>query len=137
VIDIDLKGTFNVSRAVLPHLKMYGGVIVNISATLQYLGTTGQVHASAAKAGVDTLTRVLAAEWGPYNIRVNGIAPGPTEGTEGGRRLTTEASRDGALRNCRLGRMAPIDDIATATVYLCSDAGTLVNGATRVVVEVA
>ena len=48
VVDIDLKGTFNVSRAALPHLKAQGGSVINISATLPYLGTMGQAHASAA-----------------------------------------------------------------------------------------
>ena len=98
VVDIDLKGTFNVSRAALPHLKAQGGSVINISATLPYLGTIGQAHASAAKAGVDSLTRTLAVEWGPHGIRVNGIAPGPIEGTEGVRRLTNEKSRESALR---------------------------------------
>ena len=59
----------------------------------------GQAHASAAKAGVDSLTRTLAVEWGPYGIRVNGIAPGPIEGTEGVRRLTNEKSRASVLRH--------------------------------------
>src|SRR5439155_7990759 len=57
VVDIDLKGTFNVSRAALPFLKAQGGSVINISATLPYLGVMGQAHASAAKAGVDSLTR--------------------------------------------------------------------------------
>src|ERR1700687_3223939 len=69
VVDIDLKGTFNVSRAAFPHLKARGGVVLNISATLQLLGTVGQSHASAAKAGVDALTRALAVEWGPAGGR--------------------------------------------------------------------
>src|SRR4029079_17228615 len=73
VVDIDLKGTFNVSRAALAHLKKQGGSVLNISATLPSLGTMGQSHAAAAKAGIDSLTRTLAVEWGPYGIRVNGI----------------------------------------------------------------
>jgi len=93
VVDIDLKGTFHVSKAALPHLRAHGGSVVNISATLPYLGTMGQSHAAAAKAGIDSLTRTLACEWGPYAIRVNGIAPGPIEGTEGVRRLRSAAIR--------------------------------------------
>ena len=133
VVDIDLKGTFNASRAALPHLKARGGSVINISATLPYLGTMGQAHASAAKAGVDSLTRTLAVEWGPYGIRVNGIAPGPIEGTEGVRRLTTEHSRDSAVRGCPLGRLGTIDDIANAALFLCSGAASFVNGVTLVV----
>ena len=133
VVDIDLKGTFNVSRAALPHLKAQGGSVINISATLPYLGTMGQAHASAAKAGVDSLTRTLAVEWGPYGIRVNGIAPGPIEGTEGVRRLTNQKSREGALRHCPLGRLGTVDDIANASLYLASDAASYVNGVTLVV----
>ena len=133
VVDIDLKGTFNVSRAALAHLKTQGGSIVNISATLPYLGTMGQAHASAAKAGVDSLTRTLAVEWGPHGIRVNGIAPGPIEGTEGVARLTSEASRASAIRNCPVGRMGTVDDIAHAALFLVSDAASYVNGVTLVV----
>jgi peroxisomal 2,4-dienoyl-CoA reductase len=133
VVDIDLKGTFNVSRAALAHLRQRGGAVLNISATLPYLGTIGQAHASAAKAGVDSLTRTLAVEWGPYGIRVNGIAPGPIEGTEGVTRLTTEQSRASALKNCPLGRMGTTGDIANAALFLVSDAASFVNGVTLVV----
>jgi len=133
VVDIDLKGTFHVARAALPHLKARGGAVLNISATLPYLGTMGQSHASAAKAGIDALTRTLACEWGPYGIRVNGIAPGPVEGTEGVRRLTTEQSRGDAVRGCPLGRLATVDDIANAALFLSSRAAAFVNGVTLVV----
>ena len=64
VVDIDLKGTFNVCRAAFAELKKNRGQILNISATLHYLGTPLQLHVSAAKAGVDALTRNLAVEWG-------------------------------------------------------------------------
>ena len=133
VIDIDLKGTFNVSRAALRHLKVQGGSILNISATLQLLATLGQVHASAAKAGIDTLTRTLAAEWGSHKIRVNGIAPGPVEGTEGVRRLSTPASRAAIATQCPLGRMATIGEIASAALFLVSDAASFITGVTLVV----
>jgi peroxisomal 2,4-dienoyl-CoA reductase len=133
VVDIDLKGTFNASRAALAPLRVRGGVILNISATLQLLGTIGQAHASAAKAGVDALTRTLAAEWGRYGIRVNGIAPGPTEDTEGVRRLTSDASRAAMLQRCPLGRMATIDDTAGAALFLCSEAASYITGVTLVV----
>ena len=133
VVDIDLKGTFNASRAALPHLKARGGSVINISATLPYLGTIGQSHAAAAKAGIDSLTRTLAVEWGPFGIRVNGIAPGPIDGTEGVRRLTSEASREQAVRTCPMGRLGTTDDIANAALYLCSDAASYVNGVTLVV----
>jgi len=133
VVDIDLKGTFNVSRAALPHLKARGGIVLNISATLQLLGTAGQVHAAAAKAGVDALTRTLAVEWGPYGIRVNGLAPGPVDGTEGVRRLTTPASRQRINELCPLGRLATIDEVASAAVFLCSDASAFITGTTLVI----
>lgn len=133
VVDIDLKGTFNVSRAALPHLRAKGGVVLNISATLQLLGTIGQSHAAAAKAGVDSLTRTLAAEWGPYGIRVNGLAPGPVDGTEGVRRLVSEAGRAAIAAQCPLGRMATIDEVADAALFLCSDAARFISGVTLVV----
>lgn len=133
VVDIDLKGTFNVSRAALPHLRARGGVVLNISATLQLLGTVGQSHAAAAKAGVDSLTRTLAAEWGPYGIRVNGIAPGPVDGTEGVRRLVSDEGRRAIAAQCPLGRMAAIDEIADAALFLCSDAARFITGVTLVV----
>lgn len=134
VVDIDLKGTFNVSRAAFAHLKASGsGVVLNISATLQLLGTIGQSHAAAAKAGIDALTRGLAVEWGPSGIRVNGLAPGPVEGTEGVKRLTNEASRQMIQEQCPLGRMATIDEIAHASLFLCSDASAFVTGVTLVV----
>ena len=133
VVDIDLKGTFNVSRAALSYLKAKGGVILNISATLQLLGTVGQSHAAAAKAGIDSLTRTLAAEWGPSGIRVNGLAPGPVDGTEGVRRLVSDSARLDIEQQCPLGRMATIDEVANAALFLCSNASAFITGVTLVI----
>jgi 2,4-dienoyl-CoA reductase [(3E)-enoyl-CoA-producing], peroxisomal len=133
VIDIDLKGTFHACRAALPYLKASRGVILNISATLHYGGTPAQLHVSAAKAGVDALTRNLAVEWGPYGIRVVGIAPGPIDGTEGVERLLPVDRRDALRTQVPLQRLGVIDDVAKAAVFLCSDLASYVNGATLVV----
>lgn len=133
VVDIDLKGTFNVTKAAYPHLKKQGGAVLNISATLQLLGTIGQAHASAAKAGIDALTRTLSAEWGPAGIRVNGLAPGPVDGTEGVKRLVSDEARHVIATQCPLGRMATIEEISSAAVFLCSDAARFITGVTLVV----
>jgi len=133
VVDIDLKGTFNVCRAAFAQLKEHQGQILNISATLHYLGTPMQLHVSAAKAGVDALTRNLAVEWGRYGIRVNGIAPGPIEDTEGMKRLLPELLKDKLRKNIPLGRFGRINDIEKAALFLCSDAASFINGEVLVV----
>ena len=133
VVDIDLKGTFNVCRAAFDQLKNNRGQILNISATLHYLGTPMQLHVSAAKAGVDAITRNLAVEWGRYGIRVNAIAPGPIEDTEGMKRLVPEPIKEKLRQRVPLGRFGLIKDIEAAAVFLCSDAATYINGAVLVV----
>jgi len=133
VIDIDLKGTFNVCRATFAQLKEHRGQILNISATLHYIGTPLQLHVSAAKAGVDALTRNLAVEWGRYGIRVNGIAPGPIEDTEGMQRLVPELVKERLRKTIPLGRFGRIADIEKAAVFICSDAASYINGTVLVV----
>jgi len=133
VVDIDLKGTFNVCRASFEELKKHGGQILNISATLHYLGTPMQLHVSAAKAGVDALTRNLAVEWGRHGIRVNAIAPGPIGDTEGMKRLVPEPIKEKLKQRIPLGRFGMIADIENAAVFLCSDAANYFNGAVLVV----
>jgi len=133
VVDIDLKGTFNVCRAAFAQLKENRGQILNISATLHYLGTPMQLHVSAAKAGVDALTRNLAVEWGRYGIRVNAIAPGPIEDTEGMQRLVPEPVREKLKKNVPLGRFGRIADIEKAALFICSEAGSFINGEVLVV----
>jgi peroxisomal 2,4-dienoyl-CoA reductase len=133
VVDIDTKGTFNVCRAAFEALKKSQGQILNISATLHYLATPMQIHVSAAKAGVDAITRNLSAEWGRYGIRVNGIAPGPIEDTEGIKRLLPEALKEKITKKIPLGRFGRIADIENAALFLTSDAASYINGVTLVV----
>src|SRR5688572_17940619 len=83
VVEIDLFGTFFCSQAALPHMRATGGgSIINISMTLHYRGWPQMAHATAAKGGIDALTRTLAVEWAAYGVRVNAVAPGPVP-TEG------------------------------------------------------
>lgn len=133
VVDIDTKGTFNVCRASFEELKKSRGQILNISATLHYLATPMQIHVSAAKAGVDAITRNLSVEWGRHGIRVNGIAPGPIEDTEGMKRLLPEALKEKITRKIPLGRFGRIADIENAALFLASDAASYINGVTLVV----
>lgn len=133
VVDIDTKGTFNVCRASFEALKESKGQIINISATLHYLATPMQIHVSAAKAGVDAITRNLSVEWGRHGIRVNGIAPGPIEDTEGMKRLLIPELKEKITRKIPVGRFGRIEDIENAALYLASDAASFVNGVTLVV----
>ena len=133
VVDIDTKGTFNVCRAAFEELKKSQGQILNISATLHYLATPMQIHVSAAKAGVDAITRNLSAEWGRHGIRVNGIAPGPIEDTEGMKRLLMPELKEKITRKIPLGRFGRIKDIENAALFLTSDAAGYINGVTLVV----
>ena len=133
VLDIDTKGTFNVCRAAFEELKTSKGQIINISATLHYLATPSQIHVSAAKAGVDAITRNLSVEWGRYGIRVNGIAPGPIEDTEGIKRLLMPELKEKITRKIPLGRFGRIADIENAALFLASDAASYINGVTLIV----
>jgi NAD(P)-dependent dehydrogenase (short-subunit alcohol dehydrogenase family) len=129
VVDIDLLGTYNVTRAVFEAWQRdHGGNIVNISAPFELKGAAMQAHVAAAKAGVDSLTRTCAVEWGPYGIRVNAIAPGSIAGTEGVRRFAA-AVRDGDERaNNPLGADGHGTDIAYTVLFFCSPAARLISG---------
>lgn len=137
VMEIDAIGTFNVSRAAFNHLRAAAGAaIINISATLHYGATWYQAHASAAKASVDSLTRTLALEWGVHDIRVNGVAPGPIEGTAGLTKLApakADAFQGLWRERIPLGRLGTKRDIAFAVVFLAGSAAGFVNGHTLVV----
>jgi NAD(P)-dependent dehydrogenase (short-subunit alcohol dehydrogenase family) len=129
VIDIDLLGTFNSCRAAFEHLKKPGASVVSISATQAFVASPMQVHVCAAKAGVDMVTRVLAQEWGPAGVRVNSIAPGPVDGTEGMQRLAgTPEMREKVNNLVALRRFATKEEIAEVALFLCSPAASYITG---------
>ncbi|MDR3632259.1 MAG: SDR family oxidoreductase [Isosphaeraceae bacterium] len=130
VIDIDTKGTWNVSKAAYDAwLREHGGQFLNISATLHYGGTPAQLHVSAAKAAVDALTRNLAVEWGPQGIRVNAIAPGPIADTEGARRLFPGPIAERLQQVTPTRRLGRVEDIVNLSLFLLSDAASNIHGA--------
>lgn len=130
VVDIDLLGTFNTCRAAFEHLRRPGASIINISATQAFTPMPFQAHVCAAKAGVDMLTRCLAIEWGNEGVRVNSIAPGAVDDTEGMRRLApTPDVRDRLTRAIPLQRFATKDEIADLALFLSSDAARFITGA--------
>jgi NAD(P)-dependent dehydrogenase (short-subunit alcohol dehydrogenase family) len=130
VVDIDLVGTFNVFHASYEHLVKPGASLIAISAPQSKHPYAYQAHVNAAKAGVDMLTRTLALEWGRDGIRVNGIIPGPIEGTEGLARLSPdERSRQRINSTVPLGRLGNVSDVAQVALFLCSPAAAYVSGA--------
>jgi NAD(P)-dependent dehydrogenase (short-subunit alcohol dehydrogenase family) len=105
-----------------------GGRIIFVSATLHYAGSALQLHASAAKAGVDAVSASVCIEEGPRGVTSNVIAPGAIAGTEGMSRLAPAGAGGGAWRGVPAGRPGYAREIADATVFLFSEAGNYVNG---------
>ena len=129
VVDIDLLGTFHVVRAAFPYLNKPGASIVNITAPQAWIPMEFQMHVCAAKAGVDMVTRVGAMEWGAAGVRINSVAPGPIEGTEGMKRLApNDVTRELVKETVPLGRFGTPDDIAQACLWLASPMAAYVTG---------
>lgn len=128
VVDIDLCGTFNASRAAFALLRERRGCIVSITATQAFHAMPLQSHAAAAKAGIEILTRDLALEWASAGVRVNTVVPGPIEGTEGMSRLAPPGAADKMKRHVPLGRWGTIEEVAGIVLFLCSPAAAYVTG---------
>ncbi|MDE2412870.1 MAG: SDR family oxidoreductase [Sphingomonadales bacterium] len=127
VVDIDLNGTFNVFRGCHDLLADEASLIA-ITAGQAVNPMQLQAHACAAKAGINQLIRVLALEWGP-NVRVNGISPGPIEGTEGMARLAPDpATKAKHFERIAMKRWGEVNEIAEGAVFLCSDAARYITG---------
>lgn len=132
VIDIVLNGTFYCSSAVGNYWIKTGqkGAMLNMLATYAWDAGPGVVHSAAAKAGVMSLTRTLAVEWGrKFGFRVNGIAPGPIERTGGADRLfQSEEAVKRTINSVPLGRVGQPEEIAELAAFIMSDKASYMNG---------
>jgi 3-oxoacyl-[acyl-carrier protein] reductase len=132
VLDINLKGAFLVTKAVVKYMmKQRSGAIVNIASVVGIMGNAGQANYTASKAGLIALTKTTAKELGSRNVRVNAVAPGfiRTAMTD----KLSEQAKEAMLRNVPLGRPGEPEDVAKAVAFLASDNAAYVNGQTLAV----
>lgn len=130
VVDIDLIGTFNVLRASYQFLRKPGASLISISAPQGSRPAMLQAHVCAAKAGINMLTQCLAMEWGPAEVRVNAISPGPIADTEGMRRLAASPEIEAAIkRRLALRDFGSKRDIADLALFLATDHARYITGA--------
>ncbi len=127
VIDVNLKGVFNVTQAVAAVMvEQNSGVILNASSVVALYGNFGQTNYVASKAGVIGMTKVWARELGRKGIRVNAVAPGfiETRMTEG----IPEKVKEKMVERVPLGRMGTVQEVANVYLWLASDESSYVTG---------
>jgi 3-oxoacyl-[acyl-carrier protein] reductase len=127
VIDVNLKGVFLVTRAVVPHMiRRGGGVILNAASVVALNGNFGQTNYVASKAGVIGMTRMWARELGKHNIRVNAIAPGFIA-TDMLKSMPPDILAD-MVSHTPVGRVGTPEDVANAYFWMASDQASFVHG---------
>ena len=127
VLDTNVTGLFNVTRAVAPHMTAQrSGTIVNLSSVAATRGGRGQSNYAASKGAIEAFTRAMAVELGPRRIRVNAVAPGVID-TEMSKDVR-ELAGDEALKRIVLRRYGSVDDVANAVWFLASDLAGYVTG---------
>jgi 3-oxoacyl-[acyl-carrier protein] reductase len=135
VVDVNLKGAFLCCQAVIPEMVQQGkGTIVNISALAgHWRASLAGVQYTAAKAGVEGLTRQLAYDWGKSGIRVNAVAPTVTltgERVQGLWEAKGEEEKKKVLSAIPLRRLGTPEEVASVVVFLASEEASYITGIT-------
>ena len=136
IMDIDLRGTFLMTKFVLPMMMKQGGSIVNTASFSGLAADMNRVAYTSAKAGVINLTRSTAIEYGRENIRANAIAPGTIETPLVDRMAGDTQNENGkAFRDTQkwvtpLGRLGTPEEVAKLVVFLASDDSSFITGET-------
>ena len=133
VIDVNLKGVFLCCQAVgKKMMQQGGGKIINISSAAGILGEQGFLPYCVSKAGVMTLTRILAYEWSRYHIIVNAIAPGFLAGGMNTPVLNKEVLVSGLTQKVPMKRLGNPEEVVKVALFLAGDDSTYINGTTIV-----
>jgi NAD(P)-dependent dehydrogenase (short-subunit alcohol dehydrogenase family) len=128
--EVNLDGVVRIARDGFPLLKASGaGSLINVASIMGHRGLRQLAGYSATKGAVSALTRALAVEYAPYNIRVNALAPGFIETALTERVLKNPAINKALIDQTPLRRFGTSDDIARAALFLASDDAAFVNGA--------
>ncbi len=127
IVDVNLTGTYLVSRAALPALAESGGAIVNLASIFGLVGGSLSPAYAASKGAVVNLTRQMALQWAP-RVRVNCVCPGVIETPMTAPLLAEPEWREAMLRRHPLGRIGRAEDVAAAILYLASDEAAFVTG---------
>jgi NAD(P)-dependent dehydrogenase (short-subunit alcohol dehydrogenase family) len=136
-LNVNLKGVFLFSKYAIPHLRVHGGAIVNISSVHAFVAYEGNAAYDASKAGMVGLTRALALDHGREGIRVNAVCPGyidtPLMDHWFNAQPDVAAARRQVISFHPLGRMGTPRDVADAALFLASDAASFISGTFLVV----
>jgi 3-oxoacyl-[acyl-carrier protein] reductase len=128
VMNVNLRGTFFCCQAVTPLMKKkQRGTILNLASIAGKVGgLSSGAHYAVSKAGVICLTKIFARELAPFGVRVNALAPGPVDTAM----LTAfpKETREKLSKDCPLGKLADVDDIAEAALFLISDSAKHITG---------
>ena len=135
VMDLNLSAVLFVSQAVVARLTAAGlpGSIIHISSQMGHVGGPSRAVYAASKFAVEGLSKAMAIELGPHNIRVNTVCPTFIETELTSKNLSDPEFRSWVLSKIKLGRLGRIEDIMGPIVFLASDAAALVTGASLLV----